>query len=169
MSGSSPIRSVMLIAAVAVVCVGCSSDSTIPRAEYTQRVNELCRATTTEIDLTLPPVIEEYISGLDDGPPSDEEIMGLYSAVLPVARELDDVFDAMLIDIRALPTSEADADTFQAHWDQVEELWDQNLADVATAAGDADAAQSLLAEPDPRLTPTNSEAVQLGINECVFD
>jgi hypothetical protein len=165
----SPMRSVMFLAALAVVCVGCSSDSTIPRSEYTQRVNELCGATTSEIDQTLTPVIEAYISGLSGGPPNDSEIMGLYSAVLPVARELDEVFGAMLADIRALPAPDVDADAFRAHWDQVEELWDQNVADVATASTDADAAQSLLAEPDPRLTPTNSEAVELGISECVFD
>jgi len=169
MRGSSPLRTVMSIAALAVVCVGCSSDSTIPRSEYTQRVNELCSATTSEIDEALIPVIETYISGLSGGTPTDEEVMGLYSTVLPVARELDEVFGAMLGDIRALPPPDGDADAFQTHWDRVEELWSQNLADIATASIDADAAQSLLAEPDPRLAPTNSEAVELGIDECIFD
>ena len=165
----SPTRIVMFIVALIAACTGCSGDSTIPRSEYTQRVNEFCGATTSEIDQTLTPVIEAYISGLSGGAPNDAEVMGLYSAVLPVAGELDDVFGAMLVDIRALPAPDADADAFRAHWDQVEQLWDQNVADLATASTDAEAAQSLLAEPDPRLAPTNAEAVELGISECVFD
>ena len=167
--GGSSLRGAMFIAVFAVVAVGCSGDSTIPRSEYTQRANDLCQATAGEIDRVLTPVIEEYILGLGAGTPTDEEVMGLYAATLPTARELNDVFDTMLADLRALPAPDTDADAFLAHWSRVEELWDRAFVDLVTASTDAHAAQSLLAEPDPRLAPTNSEAIDLGINECVFD
>lgn len=163
------VRAALLAAVLGAALVGCSRGSSIPRSEYVQRVNALCRETTAEIDRSLRPVIEGYVARLGDGPPTDDEVMGLYAATLPVARELNPTFEKMLADLRSLPTPDADADAFRLHWERVEALWDEAFADLATASTNPEAARSLLAEPHPRLAPTNSEAVELGIGECVFD
>ena len=168
-------RRVLVGVAITVAASACSAETaTIPRAEYAATVNTLCSSTAQAIDAALVPVIETYIAGLDAAS-SDEEgltdgqVMGLYAATRPVARGLDEVFGAMLSEIRSLPQPDADADVFAEHWDQVEALWAEAYEAIVAASSDPGAARALLAEPDPRLSPTNETATALGIEQCVFD
>ncbi|HSM01657.1 MAG TPA: hypothetical protein VK960_04335 [Acidimicrobiia bacterium] len=167
-------RATALVACVAAAVSGCSTEETLPRAEYTAAVNRLCAATAAQIDAALIPVIETYIAGLGDMASeesglTDEQVMGLYRATRPVAEDLSAEFSSMLSEIRALPPPNSDASTFAAHWERVETLWNEAYESIVAASADPTAARSLLAEPDPRMSPTNEAALTLGIEECVFD
>jgi hypothetical protein len=161
--------------ALAVAASACSADTaTQPRSEYAARVNTLCAAITTTIDGALIPVLESYIAGLDasgsdEQSLTDEQVMGLYAATRPVVENLNQEFAAMLSELRSLPQPDTDASVFAEHWDRVEALWIEGYKAIVTASSDPVAARALLAEPDPRLSPTNEAAVTLGIEQCVFD
>lgn len=72
-------------------------------------------------------------------------------------------------EIRALPPPDSDASAFAEHWDLVEALWLDAHEAIVKASSDPVAARALLAEPDPRLAPTNEAAITLGIEQCVID
>ena len=166
---------VLVGVAITAVTSACSAETaTIPRTEYVARVNTLCSSTAHEIDAALVPVIEAYIAGLDAAGSdeeglTDEQVMGLYAATRPVAEDLDEEFGAMLSEIRSLPPPDSDAGTFAEHWDRVEVPWAEAYEAIVAASSDRVVARALLAEPDPRLTPTNETAITLGIEQCVFD
>jgi hypothetical protein len=167
-------RTVVLVILVASAVSACSSDDAILRSEYAAEVNRLCSATTARIDTALIPVIETYIGGLDmagsdEAALTDDQVMGLYAATLPVAEDLNEVFASMLAEIRELPSPDTDAGAFSEHWDRVEALWNEAYDAIVLASTDPAAARSLLAEPDPRMKPTNEAALELGIEACVFD
>jgi hypothetical protein len=171
---SSRWRAIAPIICLVAGISGCSGEETVPRAEYAAAVNSLCGATAARIDAALTPVIENYIAGLelassDESDLTDEQVMGLYSATRPVVESLRVEFSEMLAEIRALPAPDADADVFAAHWEQVESLWNEAYEAIVAASTNPVAARSLLAEPDPRLAPTNEVSLTLGIQECIFD
>jgi hypothetical protein len=167
-------RAIVLVFLVVSAVSACSGDDVILRSEYAAEVNRLCSATTARIDAALIPVIETYIGGLDmassdEDALTDDQTMGLYAATLPVAEDLNEVFASMLAEIRELPSPDEDAEVFSEHWDRVEALWNEAHDAIVLASTDPAAARALLAEPDPRLKPTNEAALGLGIEACVFD
>jgi len=142
----------------------------ITRVEWVSRANAICAEAVEQIDASVTPAIEAYLAFLGDEPYTDQQLMGFYTELLPVADSSSRTFDDMLTELRMLPTSDADSGVFGDHWDELESGWQSAYAVLVTAAADPDVArvQWDLDGGGP-FVDLNQRAAELGLTSCEFN
>lgn len=168
---SRAIALLMVVGAVVAALSGCSDDEdALPRDEYVRQVNGLCAEAVSATEGLISGVFAELAaSGRLPETPTPAETQAVYKAVLPAARESNDVIGEMLGELRALAAPGELADDAEELWDAYEDRLEIGLRRIEEATVDTDAAVALEADDLKPFTPENTRAAEIGFAACRFE